>query len=96
MSVAGDPVARDRVRPFAVWRPDRAAGRHGWDGDGDVALQRPVSCRVIAGAVAPALPDDATPGASEGADRSRVFVTALAGLAIEMLCSWVPMSGCCP
>jgi len=57
----------------------------GWDGDGDVALQRPVPCRVIGSAVLPALPDDATPRTPESPDSARVFKAALARLAVERL-----------
>ena len=61
-------------------------------GDGDVALQRAVSCGVVWGAVLPALPHDAAPGASDGADRAGVFVAALAGLGVEVLGPGVPVA----
>ena len=67
----------------------------GWagDGDGDVALQRAVSCRVIGSAVLPALPDDATPSTPESPDSARVFKAALARLAVERLGPGMPVAG---
>lgn len=43
----------------------------------------------------PALPDDAAPGASEGAGRVGVFVAALSGLGVEVVgpgCQWRVLS----
>ena len=66
--------------------------RRARDGDCDVALQRAVSRRVVGGVVAPALPHDTAPGASDGADRAGVFVAALAGLGVEVLRPGVPVA----
>src|ERR1700686_4194503 len=62
------------------------------DDDCDVALQRAVTCRVVWGAVLPALPDDAAPRASDGTYRAGVFVAALSGLGVEVLCPGVPVA----
>ena len=67
--------------------------RRCWDGDGDVALQRAVSRGVVGAAVLPALPHDAAPGASEGADRAGVFVAALSRLGVEGAGPGVPVAG---
>jgi hypothetical protein len=72
---------------------NRSVRRTGPDGLGMVTvLQRAVPRGVIWGVVAPALPHDAAPGASDGPDRAGVLVTALAGWGVESLGPGVPMA----
>ena len=74
---------------------DDGPGR-GRDDDGDVLLQGAVAGWVIRGAVLPAAPYDAAPGASEGADRAGVVVAAAAGGGVEVLGPGVVVAGACP
>jgi hypothetical protein len=67
--------------------------RRGGDGDRAVLLQGAVACGVVGGAVLPAAPDDAAPGAPEGAQRARVVVAAGARGGVAILCPWVPVAG---
>ena len=48
---------------------------------------------VVGGAVLPAAPDDAAPGAAEGAERAGVVVAAGAGGGVEVLRPGVPVAG---
>ena len=84
----GDSGASHPLGGSEVGHRARRAG----DGHGDVALQRAVPRRVVWGVVAPALPHHPAPGASEGADRARVFVAALAGLGVEVLGPGMPVA----
>jgi hypothetical protein len=82
-SGAGHPLGGIQVGHWA---------RRGGDDDCDVALQCAVSHWVVGGVVAPALPHDAAPGASDGADRAGVFVAAPSGLGVEVLGPGVPVA----
>jgi hypothetical protein len=82
-SGAGHPLGGSEVGHWA-----RLAG----DADGDVALRRAVSCGVVWGAVAPALPHDTAPGAADRADRAGVLMSALAGLRVEAVRPRVPVA----
>lgn len=82
-SVAGHPLGGSEVGHGA---------RPCWDGDCDVLLQCAVARWVVWRVVAPALPHDPAPGASQGADRARVFVAALASLEIKVLGPGVPVA----
>jgi hypothetical protein len=63
------------------------------DRDGDVLLVGAVAGGVIGDAVLPAAPQDATPGASEGADRAWVVVAAGFGVGVAILGPGMPMAG---
>src|SRR5207248_8846995 len=67
--------------------------RRGGDGDRAVLLQGAVAGGVVGGAVLPAAPDDAAPGASEGAQRAGVVVAAGARGGVAVLCPGVPVAG---
>ena len=82
-SHASHPLCGDEVGQWA---------RRARDDHCDVALQYAVTRGVVRGVVAPALPHDTAPGASEGADRARVLVAALAGLGVEVLGPGVPVA----
>ncbi len=81
---AGHPLGGGEVEPGA---------RHGRDGDGDVLLQSLMSLGVIGGVVLPAAPDDAAPGAPEGAQRAGVIVTARASGGVVVLGPGMPVTG---
>ena len=61
--------------------------------DGGETLGAVVKSDVIGAAVLPALPHDAAPGASEGADRAGVFVAAGSRLGVEGVGPGVPVAG---
>jgi hypothetical protein len=64
------------------------------DFDGDVLLEAVVAVGVVGDAVLPAAPEDAGPGASEGADRAWVVVPAAAGAGVVVFSPGVPFAGC--
>ena len=81
---AGHPVGGSEVGPGA---------RRGGDRDRDVLLEAVVPGRVVGDAVLPTAPDDAAPGAAEGAGRARVIVAAGPGGRVVVLCPGVPLAG---
>lgn len=81
---AGYPLGRGQVDA----RP-RLVG----DSDGDVVLQAPVAGGVVGDAVLPAAPQDADPGAFEGADRALVVVAAGASRGVAVSRPGVPVAG---
>ena len=78
--------------PLGGGEVGQGARRRG-DRDRAVLLQGAVSGWVVGGAVLPAAPDDAAPGATEGAQRAGVLVAAGAGGGVAVLRPGVPVAG---
>ena len=88
-ALAGDSGAGHSLGGGDVGPGARRVG----DGDGDVLLQPGMPGGVIGGAVLPAAPEDAAPGAAEGSQRAAVVVAAGSGLGVEVSRPRIPSAG---